>query len=244
MPLIFGDGSGNRSGIPKGFRSSFSPLGVIGGTLLSTALQALFGIGATEFQNQYNSPRAQIKRLRKAGLPLSYMYRGNVATQSEVPRLSIDPHLGTTQKIQSRYVQTQQDELAQEQQVKNMPSGIKQDDGSEYNVRATQKMAEMRLKESESFIKRHEETIKKLEAYVEADAFGKGIPQEMKAQTLAKAKQQIKNLLAQEGLLKQLEKIRSVDELLNSELEKNINSLPEWLQGFAKVLMMAFNKKI
>jgi len=244
MPLIFGNDGRSPKGQPKGFRSSDSPLGVIGGTLISSAIQALFGIGATVLQNKYNSPLSQVKRLRKAGLPLAYMYRGNVANQSEVPRLSIDPSLGTAQKIASRYTATQQEDLAADIQVKDMRSGIKQDDGSELSVRGTQKMAETRIKEAESFIKKHEESIKEIEAYVEADAFAKNIPQEMKMQALVKAKQQIENLLAQEGLMEQLKKIRGLEEIMNNALTKDIDNLPQWLQGFARVLMMAFNKKL
>jgi len=74
-------------------------LGVVGGTLLSTILSTLFGIGSTVAQNQYNSPAAQLKRLRKAGLPLSYMYQGRVNQQSQAPQMSIDPSLGQVQKI-------------------------------------------------------------------------------------------------------------------------------------------------
>jgi len=79
------------------------PLGVLGGTLLATALKAIFDIGSTVAQNKYNSPRAMRNRLKQAGLPLAYMYRGNVATQNSAPQLSIDPNLGTveTEKVKA-----------------------------------------------------------------------------------------------------------------------------------------------
>jgi len=54
------------------------PIGVIGGTLIAAAISALFSIGSTVAQNKYNTPRSMRNRLRKAGLPLAYMYQGNV----------------------------------------------------------------------------------------------------------------------------------------------------------------------
>jgi len=68
------------------------------GSLLASALQGIFGIGSTMAANKYNSPRAQRNRLKKAGLPLAYMYQGKVMGQSDVPKLSIDPTLGVTQQ--------------------------------------------------------------------------------------------------------------------------------------------------
>jgi len=75
-------------------------IGILGGTLLAAALKAIFDIGGTITQNQYNSPRAMKQRLRKAGLPLAYMYKGNVSEQSQSPQLSIEPTLGTLPKKQ------------------------------------------------------------------------------------------------------------------------------------------------
>jgi len=87
-------------------------IGILGGTLIAAALKALFDIGGTVTQNQFNAPKAQLKRLRKAGLPLSYMYRGNVATQSESPKLSIEPTLGTLPKKQGAKLDVDTYELA------------------------------------------------------------------------------------------------------------------------------------
>lgn len=68
------------------------------GALAASALSGIFGSVAQSRANRYNSPKQQLKRLRQAGLPMAYMYEGRVNTQSDVPRLSIDPTLGTSQQ--------------------------------------------------------------------------------------------------------------------------------------------------
>lgn len=73
---------------------------VILASLLSTAGKGVIDSLFTGLANRYNSPRQQLKRLRRAGLPQSFMYSGRVNTQSNVPELSIDPSLGVVQSKQ------------------------------------------------------------------------------------------------------------------------------------------------
>lgn len=222
------------------------PLGILGGTLIASALQALFGIGSTMAANKYNSPTAQLKRLRKAGLPLSYMYKGNVATQSEVPKLSIDPTLGTLAKQQgaqskavTRKTTSEAENTELENQIKDLMSGIKQPDGTEWNNRGTMMMAEMADKRATAFLHENQASIENIARQVEQSAFNEGIPQEMKKQALEKAKNQVINLLEQKGLMQQLQKIRGFEALLNDSLTNNIADLPDWLQALAKIILIA-----
>jgi len=188
-------------------------LGILGGTLLATALKALFDIGGTLTQNQYNAPKAQLKRLRKAGLPLSYMYRGNVSEQSQSPQLSIEPTLGTLPKKQGRKIVADTFEQEAETAAQNEldPTLITDSRTGQkgYNTYRQNRVA------AETFIKQYERDLKKIELDVEKDAFAKGIPQDQKQAALEKAQNQVKNLLAQAGLMEQLKKIRGFDEILN-----------------------------
>lgn len=72
----------------------------ITGALIASGISGLWGSAQTIFANKYNSPVSQLRRLRKAGLPLSYMYQGRVNQQSGIPQLAIDSNLGTAQKMQ------------------------------------------------------------------------------------------------------------------------------------------------
>jgi len=209
-------------------------LSVLGGTLLATALKALFDIGSASAANQYNSPKSQLKRLRKAGLPLAYMYQGKVNQQSAVPQLSIDPTLGTLPAIQAKklkedtqYTDTLQENLAKEIQVGDLiPEGETE---SNRAIKAT----------AEAFLKRHEADIKKIELDVEKGAFAEGTPQEMKRQALIKAKQQVENLLTQAGLMDQLKKIRGFEEYLNTSLTQDLKDMPQWIAALLKIILIA-----
>jgi len=211
-------------------------IGVIGGTLLASALTALFNIGSTVAQNKYNSPRAMRNRLAKAGLPLAYMYRGNVATQNQAPQLDIDPHLGTVAKQDAGLKKLQREDLMKDIQVGDLMSGVKQDDGTELNIRATKAKAE-------SFIKNYEAELKKLEYQVEREAFREGITMQAKREALSKAAQQVKNLLKQAGLMQQLQNIRGFEEKLNQSLTEDLDSLPDWVSSLLKVILVATKRK-
>jgi len=212
-------------------------IGILGGTLLAAALKALFDIGGIATQNQYNAPKAQLKRLRKAGLPLSYMYKGNVSEQSQSPQLSIEPTLGTLPKKQGRKLTIDANEQQYETDAQNAldPTLITDSRSGEkgYNTYRQNRVA------AESFIKQYERDLKKIELDVENNAFAKGIPQAQKQAALEKAQQQVKNLLEQAGLMEQLKKIRGFEELLNESLTKDLDSLPDWISSLLKVILIA-----
>lgn len=225
-------------------------IGILGGTLLASALQALFSIGATAAANKYNSPVSQLRRLRKAGLPMAFMYQGKVNQQSDVPKLSIDPHLGTLAKLQgeeskerAQLIDTQQEDLADDIQVKSQMSGVIQPDGIELNNRATTYKAEQQRKIAEAFTSQYASEIKKIELAVENEAFAEGISINKRREELIKIKQQVTNLLAQAGLMEQLKKIRGFEEMLNQALTEDIKSMPDWVEGFLKILMLATRRK-
>jgi len=213
------------------------PLGILGGTLLATALKALFDIGGTVTQNQYNAPKAQLKRLRKAGLPLSYMYRGNVSEQSQSPQLSIEPTLGTLPKKQGRKIVADTFEQEAETAAQNEldPTLITDSRTGQkgYNTYRQNRVA------AETFIKQYERDLKKIELDIEKDAFAKGIPIAQKQAALEKAQQQVKNLLVQAGLMEQLKKIRGFEEKMNEELTQNLDSLPDWISSLLKIILIA-----
>lgn len=211
-------------------------IGVIGGTLLATALKGLFDIGSTAMQNRFNSPVAMLRRVRRAGLPMSYMYQGKVAQQTQSPQLSIDPHLGTVAKQEAKLKDTQQEDLAKDIQAKDLPSGIKDEDGSELNNRAATKKAE-------TFIKHYEGQLKKIEYEVENTAFKEGVSQQMKREALQKAKQQIQNLLTQAGLMEQLKNIRGFEEKLNQSLTQDLESMDEWVSSLLKIILIATKRR-
>jgi len=66
------------------------------GAIIAAAMSGAFSSAGTIMQNKYNSPASQRRRLRKAGLPLAYMYEGKVNQQSDVPKMSLDPTLGAS----------------------------------------------------------------------------------------------------------------------------------------------------
>lgn len=228
-------------------------IGILGGTLLAAALKGIFDIGSTIAQNKYNSPRAQRNRLRKAGLPLAYMYKGNVATQSQAPTLSIDPTLGTAQaqslkqqapvqKAQSRKTNAEAQGIEQENIILD-DYGMANYMGYTGSNRQIKIMAERDQAAAQAWIKHHEMELKKIELDVEKYAFGKNIPQAMKEEALKKAKQQVLNLLDQSGLMNQLKKIRGLDEQLNAALVNDLETMPDWLSSIMKLILIATKRR-
>lgn len=215
-----------------GFLNWLPPLGPIGGTLISSALQAIFGIGATIAANKYNSPKSQLKRLRKAGLPQAYMYQGRINQQSDIPKLSIDPQLGVLQKSQKRLIDTKQEDLGMDIQVKDIIG-----EGSNKTNRLRIKEAEVAEAEAVGMIKKHEERLKQIQRLVENTLFSEGVPQDQRRKALEKVKQELKNLVKQEGLMTQLGEIREFDAWLNDTFSDNIKSLPEWAQALTSFFL-------
>jgi len=228
------------------------PLGILGGTLLASALQGIFGIGSTIAANKYNSPLAMKRRLRAAGLPLSYMYQGKVATQSDVPKLSIDPTLGQAQQANL----TQQQPLV-EANVKNVESrtkgqdlqndvqnGINQwlkmiEEGNSLDGGKTVMNNQQYLlgldrdtREAAKFTKQYERKIKAIVLDVANTLNDEGVTKESARQALIKAKAEIKKLGLQSGLLSQMADIRDFDQWLNKKVTDTLDSLPPFMQAF------------
>jgi len=226
------------------------PLGILGGTLLASALQGIFGIGSTIAANKYNSPLAMKRRLRAAGLPLSYMYQGKVATQSDVPKLSIDPTLGQAQQanltqqqplvdanvknVQSR---TKGQDLSNEVQdginqwLKTIEEGNTDDKGNQLNNQRYLLGLDRDTREAAKFTKQYERKIKAIVLDVANTLNNEGVTKEMARQALIKAKTEIKKLGLQSGLLSQMEDIRDFDQWLNNKVTDTLDSLPTFLQA-------------
>jgi len=223
----------------------------ISGSLIAAALSAIFGIGNTMAANKYNSPRAMRNRLKKAGLPLAYMYQGKVLGQSDVPKLSIDPTLGVTQtrKLeQDQPLVTQQTKLVKEQaydaqmtnQIKDQMSGIKQSDGTEWNIRATKILAEIDEKRAAAFLKQNQGRLQRLFADVQEKLNDENIPVEIKREELKKLRQAITNMGLQAGLMEQMKKIRGYDEFMNETFNESIKNAPQWMQALISWLSKIF----
>jgi len=221
------------------------------GALLASGLSAIFGSAQTIFANKYNSPVSQLRRLRKAGLPLSYMYQGRVNQQSDVPKLSIDPTLGVTQKIQ-----LEQQKPVQEAQVsnlqaetagkvlankeekaiqdwKNKQNSIDIDYAGKNKLYGTNRELglEIELAEANSkrFIQRQEAKLKEIAKNI--GVYLEETNKELGKQQLAKIKQQIKNMLSQDKLMGQLHNIRTIEETINKTVGDGLSSMPQWLQA-------------
>jgi len=219
-------------------------LGPIGGSLLSAALQAIFGIGSTVAANKYNSPRAMRNRLKKAGLPLAYMYQGKVMGQSEVPKLSIDPTLGTAQQRrleQDAPLLEQQTELTKEKSKRayedNQIWDMQGFGNKTYREHYLHDIVDE--KKAARFIKQHEQRLKELSRIVENVLFSEGVPQELRRQELKKVQQQLINMGKQAGLMDQMKKIRGLDEWMSTRLQ-DMKSMPEWVQFVVAFLGKVF----
>jgi len=221
------------------------------GALLASGLSAIFGSAQTIFANKYNSPVSQLRRLRKAGLPLSYMYQGRVNQQSDVPKLSIDPTLGVTQKIQleqqkpvqEAQVSNLQAETAgkvlanKEEQAKqdwrNKQNSIDIDYAGKNKLYGTNRELglEIELAEANSkrFIQRQEAKLKEIAKNI--GVYLEETNKELGKQQLAKIKQQIKNMLSQDKLMGQLHNIRTIEETINKTVGDGLSSMPQWLQA-------------
>lgn len=234
-------------------------MGPIAGALIASALSTLFGIGATVTQNKYNSPKAQRDRLKKAGLPLAYMYQGKVMGQSETPKLSIDPTLGVTQQRK-----LEQDQPLVDANVRNVDSDtyIKDQEGTLKNIdlqfwmeqgkpnkqgisvpnRTTYLKSLMAEKQTANFLRRQQGRIQEIIKMSEDLLWGEGVQPETKRQNLAKIKQQIANMLKQSELMEQLKNIRGWEELIQQNFRENMENKSDFLQGLVYMLLQIFNK--
>jgi len=230
-------------------------MGPVGLSLLISAINGIFGIGSTIAQNQYNSPLAQRRRLRKAGLPLSYMYRGNVNQQSQAPQLSIDPQIGFKQRElanQTKLVGAQVPKLEEETEKLSIANDIQEGIRNWLMSKGKQRPSalgpsgsnqeinleiEQAAKLAEAFTKQHEERLKQIQRIVENTLLSEGVQPEERRQGLLRVKQMIVNLGKQAGLMGQLSEIRDFEAWLNGTVTENIDSLPKWAQAITAVIL-------
>lgn len=97
----------------KGFGQFGTNLALSGipvlGSLASAALQRGWAIKDRDYQNNYNLPINQVKRLRAAGLPLASMFSGSGGSQSaETKSSNVDPLLGTAKGIDNYFTNQMQ----------------------------------------------------------------------------------------------------------------------------------------
>lgn len=101
-------------------------LGSIVGSLGSAAISRRWAIKDLKAQNEYNSPRAQVKRLKQAGLPLATMFGGQGGSTSDQPRSSeIDPSLGAARGMENYFQNRMQKAQLQliDQQLREATAG-------------------------------------------------------------------------------------------------------------------------
>lgn len=238
----------------------------ITGALAASGLKAIFDSVSTVFQNKYNSPVSQLRRLRKAGLPLSYMYQGRVNQQSDSPKLSIDPSLGVAQKIQLH----QQDEVNKAQisrigeeieRIKAETSGQKLENVKNAGEQAWRDETKL-YKQGDKYVYRTNQE-RQLDIKLATDKANKWIAihnselkgialqiaQATKLTDIAAKKamfrkigQQIKNLVAQEDLMIQLHGIRGIDETVNETLTRLLDSSGDPGTLFYTLIVKLFSK--
>lgn len=229
-------------------------MGPILGALASAALGGLWSSLSTVFQNKYNSPVGQLKRLRKAGLPLSYMYQGKVNTQSSAPQLSIDPTLGVVQKqkididrevadanIQKVVAETEEQNLINQSLKGKIDWEMLRDEMGISNQVSVLELQKAKL-EADRFISEHTRELKQVAVWVENNLFAEGIQIKERKEALNKVVQQITNLVSQNKLIGQLFDIRSLEALINRTLMDNLNDESDFNIGLYSLLMQLFTK--
>jgi len=229
------------------------------GALLASALSGIFGIGATMAANKYNSPKAQKRRLREAGLPLAYMYQGKVNQQSSVPSLSIDPTFGSSQQNQQKIQRDLADatipNINADTYLKDtkgtldnidlqywMEQGKPNAKGISKPRREVYNNAILAEKKAESFIRQNEGKLKEIFLGVEQRLFGKGVQVQTKQAELLKIKQQIANLVSQNKLLGQLYDIRELEQMINKSFSNNMDDMSDFEQSLTGLLFQLFSK--
>jgi len=224
-------------------------MGPVLGAIIAGAISAIFSSGATIAQNKYNSPKSQLRRLRKAGLPLAFMYQGRVNQQTSTPQLSIDSTLGTTQ--QKNLEQQAPVQAGQAEKLKNENQALREvntwlDDHGIYYPEGSKKysgtnrqiilQAERDMKQTDAFIKTHEEQLKGIFANVEQKLMDENVQADTKKAELQKITAQLINLGKQAGLMDQLSDIRSWEQAINKTMSESLNSMPDFMQAVWTIL--------
>jgi len=232
------------------------------GALISAGISGIFGMSNQAFANKYNTPKSQLKRLRKAGLPLSYMYQGKVNQQSSVPSLSIDPDLGTVESFKaSQQLKTDQamlDNMAIQKEILGYERDLKKGE-RDWNLEDSQidslnnfllgpiTNQESRLnirhqmELSGQFIKEHEQKLKVIFSGVEQTLFDEGVTLEQRRKELERIKAQIKVLASQDKLMGQLNSIRQMEQKINEAISMSIDTMPDFVKAFWALLMKLYS---
>lgn len=72
------------------------------GAIGSSLLQRKWALKDWHMQNEYNSPKAQVARLKEAGLPLATMFGGQGgSTSSDVQSTNVDPTMGSAKGLEA-----------------------------------------------------------------------------------------------------------------------------------------------
>lgn len=228
------------------------------GALIASALGGAWSSVQTIFQNKYNSPKSQLKRLRKAGLPMAYMYQGRVNQQSETPKLSIDPDLGTVEQQQLGLQQKLNDE-----QIKKLMEEIRSLSAQADIDEATRdwKLNEGRIiegdarnnlqleldwnrtvKEMDMFLKKNAKSLSDINVEIEDTLNKEGVQAETRRQSKEKIVQQIANMVKQSELMTQLKNIRGVDEQINKVIGDALEEGDDWMTIMYAGLLKLFSK--
>jgi len=117
-------------GILQGLAGAIIP-GI--GAQASAQIQRQWALDDWNRMNEYNSPKAQLQRLKDAGLPAAAFFSGGVSSQSDMPRSTqVDPTLGAAQGIQNfmqnRIQQVQMRALEADARSKEADAALKEAD--------------------------------------------------------------------------------------------------------------------
>lgn len=221
------------------------------GAILAAAISAVFSSVAQARANRYNEPASQLKRLRKAGLPLAYMYKGGVNQQSGVPSLSIDPDLGFSEKqkldIDRQVADAQLEGMKYDNEFKKafaqwgqlFPDQTTGDVTNWFSQFEAKKKAE----QAAAIIKENEARLKELEKQWAEIMDNEDIPVGLKRQELERIAAQTKQILAAAGLMEQSKDTREFDQWLNNQLEDAMKSMTPFQQTFMAIIYKAIVKQ-
>lgn len=221
------------------------------GAILAAAISAVFSSVAQARANRYNEPASQLRRLRKAGLPLAYMYKGGVNQQSNVPSLSIDPDLGFSEKkkldIDRELADKQIEGMKYDNEFKKVYAQWGQmfpDQSSGDSINWFQQFeAKKKAEIAAAVIKENEQRLKELEKKWAEIMDNEDIPVETKRKEMDRIGAQTKQILAAAGLMEQSKDSREFDLWLNNQLESAMKSLSPWQQTFMAIMYKALVKQ-
>jgi len=240
-------------------------MGPVIGALAAAAFKGIFDILNVNAQNKYNSPLGQLKRLRKAGLPLAYMYQGKINQQSTSPTLSIDPDLGVTEQKQlgnqTRLTDEQINKLKAETENLGFDKDLKWYERErerakfnwnqetdllekgkgvlQYRTKQEQEFdANLGIKKADQFIAENTGELKSIAVNIAKATQQTDI--NIRKQEYQKIRKQIVQLIAQSKILGQLYNIRELEETVNKSFSDNLENQEDWQVNLYKMFMTLF----